>query len=53
MEVLHAVTDREHRYIASIVEMPIMDYCERRIVMIPEQRALRLTDDRNPQPPKR
>lgn len=45
-EALRSAADREHRSIANMVEVLIRDYCGRNDIMIPEQQALHLEDER-------
>ena len=39
-EALRAVAEKEHRSIANMVEVLVREYCQRKGVGIPEQRAL-------------
>jgi hypothetical protein len=50
---LRTVAEREHRSIANMVEVLIRDYCGRNGVTIQGQQALRLEDERKPNPRKR
>ena len=47
-DALRAAAAREHRSIANMVEVMVLDYCGRNGITLPEQGGLKATRDRRP-----